>query len=112
MIWDGIWDTFLQGDFITAFIQLLLAIIITIVNIILIPIGYLIQTLVPDIDTGLQAIATYFDNATTYLSWAISLVGLPTSVIIVVISYYIAVLSSTIFIWIFKLAVIWWRAIR
>lgn len=108
-MWENVWLTILQGDFLMALFMAILALLITIVNIVLYPISLLISTFIPDLNQGLLAISDYFQMASTYLAWGINLVAIPSAVFIVVIAYYSMVLVLNIIVWVGKLALIWVR---
>lgn len=111
-MWENVWNSLISGNVIEAILLALMTIIMVIVKIILIPIGWFFQTFIPPIDDGLLRIGDFFESASTYLSWGLSLVAIPTEVIVIITAYYTMVLSVAISIWVFKIGIVWWRALK
>ncbi len=110
-MWDEAIETFMSGDFFMGLFQLIMAVLVTIVNILLYPFGLLIKATIPSLDTGLAALADYFDYAGTYIAWVLNAFAVPSPVVIMLVSYYTFSYGITITAWTVKLIIRWKQAI-
>jgi hypothetical protein len=110
-MWSDAMNSILQGDFMLGTFQVIMAVSITVVNIILYPFGLLVKTFIPNLDAGLIALSDYFDYATTYMAWILNAFAVPTAVVAMVASYYLFVFSVTFGTWSVKLILKWRQAI-
>lgn len=101
----------MSGNLLLALMQLVLAIVSTLVSIILLPFSWLIQQFLPEFDSGLNSIAGYYEYASTYMSWIINALGLPAIVITMVAGYYIFTWTITFSVWAVKLLISWKKAL-
>jgi len=111
-MFDEFINSFLTGDIISALLILLLTVVIGIVKAILFPLSYLINQFIPPLSQGLQAISDMFNMASTSLSWALQLVMIPSTVILIIVGYYSFVLSTTLIIWGVKIGILWRRSLK
>lgn len=87
-------------------------IIIFIVKIVLLPVDYMIATFAPDLSDSFVAIANLLDLIFSYIGWAMSASGIPLPVIGLVGAYWIFKLTLPVNVWIIKLCVKWYRALK
>lgn len=110
-MWDEAINTFVNGDFLLGLFQLVMAVLVTIVNVILYPFGLLIKATIPSLDAGLTALAGYFDYAGTYMAWVLNAFAVPAVVVVMLVSYYTFSYGITIAAWTIKLVIRWKQAI-
>ena len=103
--------TIMTGDFFLGLFKLLMAVLITIVNLILYPFGLIISHFMPSLNGGLQQLAEYFNYASTYMGWILNAFAVPTLAITLVASYYFFAFSATFASWSVKLIINWKKAI-
>ena len=103
MLEDLSLSNFLLGviNFIVGFISLLL-----------VPIDNLILSLLPDLSNALTAIGSYLNIISQGLGWAISLSGLSSTTISLIITYYVFKLTAPISLYLIKLAVAWYNKLK
>lgn len=96
-------SNFLLGiiNFIVGFISLLL-----------VPIDNLILSLLPDLSHALTAIGSYLNIISQGLGWAISLSGLSSATISLIVTYYVFKLTAPICFYLIKLAVAWYNKLK
>lgn len=92
--------------------DLVLNIVITLVNIILLPINLLIRQYLPTIDNALQYLNDFIDELTRYLSWGVDSLCLPQPVIIIITDYLIFKLTFPYLVWFIKLALKWYNNLK
>lgn len=110
-MWGDVWSTILDGDFLLAFFQILMAVLVTIVNLLLYPIGLIISQFFPDLDQGLLQLANYFEYASTYMAWIMNSFAIPTLAVTIIVSYYMFTFTTTFAVWTVKLIIRWKQAI-
>ncbi len=85
--------------------------VINLVNIILTPIDALISTFLPDISSALVAIGNFLELCLQYISWAISLTGLSSNTLNLIVAYFTFKLTVPFMISTVKSALKWYKAI-
>lgn len=110
-MWGDIWSTILEGDFLLAFFQLIMAVLVTIVNLLLYPIGLIISGLMPSLDQGLIQIANFLDYASTDVAWILNSMAIPGLAISIAVAYYMFSFSATFTVWTVKLIIRWKQAL-
>jgi hypothetical protein len=89
-----------------------LSFIFFILRLLFMPLDILISTLLPRTTTAFQAIADIFSLIGDSIAWAFSLTGLSNSIILLIIAYYTFKLTVPFQLWLFKMAVQWWGALK
>lgn len=93
-------------------ITALLWVIVTLVNLILMPIDALITNLLPALGTMLANFASLLTIIFSTIGWAISASGIPGAMIALIVSYYIFVLTIPSAIYMFKLILRWYHYLK
>lgn len=88
-------------NFIVSFISLLLA-----------PIDNLILSVLPDLSNAFTAIGSYLSIIANGIGWAISLTGLSSSAISLIILYYTFKLTAPMLFYLIKLAIAWYNKLK
>lgn len=110
-MWQEAIDTIMSGDILLGIFQVIMALVVTIVNLILYPFSLLINQFVPDLDQALAALAGYFNYAGTYMGWLLNALAIPGIVVTMIAAYYLFSYSTTFGAWAVKLMVKWKQAI-
>lgn len=110
-MFDNAIQSLINGDLFLAIFQVIMGVILAIANIILLPFSMLISEFLPELDGALSNIASYFDLATTYLSWLLYQLAIPEFVVQLIATYYLFVFSVTIGSWSVKLLLHWKKAL-
>lgn len=90
----------------------IIKLIISLVTLILTPIDNLIQTAVPDLSSAFTAIGNFLNVISSGLGWAISLTGLSSSAISLLVSYYVFTLTAPLLFYMIKLALSWYNRLK
>lgn len=110
-MWSDAFNSIIQGDFLLGLFQVLMAIVITVANIALYPIGFIIHGAMPQIDNMLGVLADYFDLAATYMAWVIDAFAIPVEVVTMISTYFLFKFTVSFSLWTFKLVLQWKRTI-
>ena len=86
--------------------------IVGFISLLLVPIDNLILSLLPDLSHALTAIGSYLNVISQGLGWAISLSGLSSATISLIITYYVFKLTAPISFYLIKLAVAWYNKLK
>lgn len=86
--------------------------IIGLVNVILTPIDSLIETALPSLDNAVNAIGSLFAVISNCLGWAISVSGLSSECIALIVTYYVFKLSTPMLFYLIKLALSWYNKLK
>lgn len=86
--------------------------IISLVSIILTPIDNLITSALPDLSNALTSIGTFLGYCTQSIGWVISLTGLSSSVISLIVVYYGFKLTAPLLFYFIKLALSWYDKLK
>lgn len=90
----------------------LVNLIIGFISLLLTPIDNLILSLLPDLSHAFTAIGSYLNIIASSIGWAISLTGLSSSAISLIITYYIFKLTAPISFYLIKLAIAWYNKLK
>lgn len=93
------------NDFINGFLKMILDFVIYIVNLILIPIDAIIDTLFPDISSAFSYIASALNVGFQYVGYFFDMLGLESFTILFLTEYVIFRLTLPLQLWVIKLAV-------
>lgn len=97
---------------INAILTGVMNLIIGLVQIILAPIDALIQTLLPDVSSGLSAVGAMFNLALQYVGFAIDLTGLSSETISLIILFFTFKLTAPLAFRAIKTAIKWYDKIK
>lgn len=98
------------NSFMDAF-DLVMGLLLSVLDILLIPINYIIDKLIPGLNDALLQIADYFDLANTYMAWIFSAFAIPATAVTLAASYYLFTFLVTVGVYSFKLIIKWKNAI-
>jgi len=101
-------DSGFLGDLLRALIEVVMAII----GVILTPLGYLIASLLPNLDEAMLKVPELFNYAATYMGWIISAFAIPSLLLTVMLGYYLFVLTTKLTVWPIKLAISWYHTLK
>lgn len=85
--------------------------LVSILDIILYPINFLVVTYMPGLNDALVTITEYFNYANTYMSWIFSAFGVPTFAVTLASSYYLFTWTIQFSAYSFKLLLKWKNAL-
>lgn len=86
--------------------------IISLVTLILTPIDNIILSLLPDLSNALTSIGNFFNLVGQSIGWSISLLGLSTETISLVVLYFTFKLTAPIMFYMIKLALSWYNKLK
>ncbi|AXH78846.1 MAG: hypothetical protein [Circular genetic element sp.] len=105
-------ESILNSEFVQNFILIIIKVIAALVNVILIPLGFLISTLLPDLDNALLSINAFFEYAGTYAGWILDAALIPAAPLVVIATFYTFVLIAGLSFYTFKLVGSWLRTLK
>lgn len=86
--------------------------IISLVSLILLPIDALILSVLPDLSNAFTAIGTFLNICGSGIGWAISLSGLSSSTISLIVAYWAFTLTAPMLFYMIKLALAWYNRLK
>lgn len=90
----------------------IISLIISLVNLILTPIDNLITSALPDLSNALTAVANFLNVALSSIGWVISLSGLSSACISLIITYFTFKLTAPLLFYLIKLALSWYNRLK
>ncbi len=87
-------------------------VIISLVNVILTPIDSVISSALPDLSSGISAIGQLFATIGTSIGWCISLIGIPSECISLIVLYYTFKLTVPVAFSLIKMALAWYNKLK
>lgn len=90
----------------------IIKLMIGLVSVILTPIDNLITSALPNLSNVLDSVSSFLNIATGSIGWVISLTGLSSSVISLVVLYYGFKLSAPMLFYMIKLAIAWYNKLK
>lgn len=97
---------------INSLLQGIIKLIISLVTVILSPIDNLIQSALPDLDTGLTAVGNFFNLIGNGIGWVISLTGLSNETLSLIVMYFTFKLTAPMLFYMIKLALSWYDRLK
>lgn len=97
---------------INAIIKGIMNLIIGLVDVVLKPIDLLIIQFLPDLSNALGAISSMFNIGSQYAGFAVSVSGLSSETISLIILYYTFKLTVPLLVYTIKLAIKWYNALK
>lgn len=97
---------------INAILQGVIGLIVSLVSVILSPIDALITSALPDLSNALTAIGAFFNLIGNGIGWAISVTGLSSNTISLIVMYYVFKLTAPMLFYMIKLALSWYNKLK
>lgn len=97
---------------INAILKGIMSLIISLVQILLYPIDTLIGTLLPSLTNALNGVSALFNYIGTAIGWVVSLTGLSSETISLIIAYYGFILTAPLLFYLIKLALSWYDKLK
>lgn len=94
------------------FIYGIINLIIGFIALLLTPIDNLILSFLPDLSNAFTSIGSYLNVISQGLGWAISLTGLSSTALSLIVSYYVFKLTAPIGFYLIKLAIAWYNKLK
>lgn len=86
--------------------------IISLVSLILSPIDALITSALPSLDNALTAVANFFTYIGSSIGWVISLTGLSSETLSLIVLYFTFKLTAPMLFYMIKLALSWYNKLK
>jgi len=99
-------------DIITTIFNIVIALVLLLLKVILAPIDFLIAQALPQLDDAFNAVSYYITTILTNIGWFLSITGIPTAIIALVVAFWIFKLTVPLQIWLIKVAVSWYNALK
>lgn len=90
----------------------IMSLIISLVSLILAPIDLLIQSALPELSSAFTAIGNFLNIISSSIGWAISLTGLSSSALSLIVAYYVFTLTAPMLFYMVKLALSWYNRLK
>lgn len=97
---------------INAIISGIIKLIIGLVSLILTPIDTLIQSVLPDVSSALTSVGTFFNVISNSIGWAVSLTGLSSTALSIIVLYFTFKLTAPMLFYMIKLALSWYNKLK
>lgn len=97
---------------INAILQGVMSLIIGLVSILLAPIDLAISAALPDLSSAISSVGSYFSLALQNIGFAISVTGLSSTAISIIVLYYTFKLTLPVTFYLVKLAIKWYDKIK
>lgn len=97
---------------INALLSGIFKLIIGLVSIILTPIDALITSALPSLDNALTAVANLFTYIGSSIGWAVSLTGLSSETLSLIVLYFTFKLTAPMLFYMIKLAISWYNKLK
>ena len=97
---------------INALLTGIFKLIIGLVSIILSPIDALITNALPSLDNALTAVASFFTYIGSSIGWVISLTGLSSETLSLIVLYFTFKLTAPMLFYMIKLALSWYNKLK
>lgn len=90
----------------------IISLIISLVNLILSPIDNLITSALPDLSNALTSVGNFLNVALSSIGWVISLSGLSSACISIIVVYFVFKLTAPMLFYLIKLALSWYNRLK
>lgn len=97
---------------ISKLLEAIFVLVINLTNVILKPIDLLILTALPDLSKAIGAISNIFTLISDVFGWCISLTGLSSETLSLIVLYYTFALTVPVVISTIKLAIKWYNSLK
>lgn len=99
-------------DILTTFLNIIIAIVLFLLKLVLAPIDFLLQAIVPGLSGALTSVGDYFYLATTYIGWILDSTGIPYIGFGLIAAYYTFKLTLPLNLFLIKLAISWYKTLK
>lgn len=93
-------------------INAVLSLVITLVNLILMPIDLVISKTLPDVSLAISSIGEFFDYVNTVVGYAVDASGLTSISMSFIVSYWVFVIGGTLSVSAVKLGIKWFKSLK
>ena len=90
----------------------IIKLIVGLVSVILTPIDNLISSALPELSSAFTSIGNFLNIISSGIGWAISLTGLSSSAISLIVAYYTFTLTAPMLFYMIKLALAWYNRLK
>lgn len=97
---------------INAVLKGIISLIVGLVSVILAPIDSIIVSSLPSLSNALTAISAFFTYVGSSLGWVISLTGLSSETLSLIVAYFTFKLTAPMLFYMIKLALAWYNKIK
>lgn len=97
---------------INALLKGIMSLIISLVSVILAPIDLAIQSVLPDLSSALPSVGTLFNYIGQSIGWGISVLGLSSETIALIVLYFTFKLTAPMLFYMIKLAISWYNKLK
>lgn len=97
---------------IKAIINGIISLILDLVNVLLVPIDTIIDTVLPNLSGAINAVGSLLSILTRSIGWGISALGIPSSAISLLIAFYTFKLTAPLLFSTIKLALKWYNNLK
>ena len=97
---------------IRAILSGIIKLIISLVSLLLAPIDLLIQGVLPELSNAFTAIGNFLNIISSSIGWAVSLSGLSSSAISLIVAYFVFKLTAPMLFYMIKLALSWYNKLK
>ena len=97
---------------IRAILSGIIKLIISLVSLLLSPIDLLIQGVLPELSNAFTAIGNFLNIISSSIGWAVSLSGLSSSAISLIVAYFVFKLTAPMLFYMIKLALSWYNKLK
>lgn len=97
---------------INAILSGIINLIINLVNVILLPFDALIENALPNLSNAFSSIGQFLNLATSSIGWVISLTGISSTAISLIVAYYGFKLTAPLLFYMIKLALSWYNKLK
>lgn len=94
-----------------AFFENIVLLILRLIDIILMPLDYLIRTVSPNLNNALLQIVEYYDYAGQFMGWVLSALSVPSTALVLAASYFLFKWTVSSSAYAIKLVLSWKRAL-
>lgn len=97
---------------INAILSGIISLIINLVSVILLPFDSIIQSVLPDLSNAFSSIGQFLNIATSGIGWVISLSGISTTALSLIVAYFGFKLTAPLAFYMIKLALSWYNKLK
>lgn len=97
---------------IKAILKGIIKLIISVTTLVLSPIDNLIQSALPQLSSALTAVGNFLNLISNGIGWVISLTGLSSNAISLLVAYYVFILTAPMLFYMIKLALSWYNRLK
>lgn len=97
---------------ISAILQGIMSLIISLVSIVLAPIDAIIVSVLPDISNAMSQFGTFMNYISTHIGWVVSFSGLSANAISLIVMFYGFKLTAPLLFYTVKLALKWYNRLK